>query len=166
MKKAFLLFLLLSLAGRFSFGQALPGKPVPVTKIVKVKQPLIIIGTLETNALSLVVAPENLQILKTYQDSLDLRVFGEKGEGGVVIAALKDKAPLFRLPEVLDHFKVPAASRHLKIMVDQVLVSPELFLADVKRIARIEKVRQDLSAPLRYSFREEEEFLNVVTVKD
>ena len=77
------------------------------------KQPLLFIGNLETKYGSLFIDEDNLRILETYTDSTQLQHFGEKGKDGVVIAELKNKVPLFRLEEVLDHYHVPAANRHV-----------------------------------------------------
>lgn len=41
-----------------------------------------------------------------------------------------------------------------------------LFLADINRIEKIEKVKQDITAPMRYSFNKDEEYLNIVTKKE
>lgn len=168
MKKALTISFLLIFYTGFTFAQLLPGQPGAYKKmaIVKIKQPLVIIGTLETNYNSLVIDPANLRIIKTYQDSLQLAAFGEKGKEGVVLAEIKNKIPLLRLEEVLDYYKIPAPNRTLKVMVNKALINSDLFLADVQRIEKIEKIKQDLAAPFRYSFDKDEEYLNIVTVKD
>ena len=130
------------------------------------KQPLIIIGALETNYNNLVIDPDNLKIIKTYKASPELVAFGEKGKDGVILAELKNKTPLLRLEDILDYFKVPAKDRTLKILVNEALVNPDLFLADVKRIEKIERIKQDVTSIMRYSFNKDEEYLNIVTVKE
>lgn len=165
MNKTLTVFLLLILFSGLSFGQLLPDKQGPnqKTQLVKMKQPLIILGSLETNYNNLVIDPANLKIIKTYEDSLELVAFGEKGKDGVVLAQLKNETPLLRLEDALDYYQVPAKDRTLKVLVNKALVNPDLFLAAVKRI---ERIKQDVTSIMRYSFNKDEEYLNIVTVKE
>ena len=167
MKKT-LLLLLLALSGSFSFGQVMPNPAIlyQKTAIVKLKQPLIVIGHLNTNYNSLIMDPDNLRIIKTYSDSLELLSFKDNGKDGVILAELKIKTPLLKLDEVLDYYKVSADKRTLKVLVDNRPVNPGLFLADVKKIKRIEVTKQDAASPVRYSWDKDEEFLNIVTIGD
>jgi len=167
MKKIGLVFLLLTFYSHIALGQFLPQTPfLPKTIIVTVKQPLIIIGSLETNHHSLIMDQRNLKIIKTYTDSLELVPFGEKGQGGIILAQLKTNIPLLRLDEVLDYYKIPAADRTLKVMVDNSLIDPDLFLADFARIIKIEKTKQAITSPFLYSLNKDEEYLNIVTQKN
>lgn len=167
MKKVFLIGLLLTFYSHISFGQFLPEtQAYPKTIIATVKQPLLIISTLETNYYSLIIDRRNLQVIKAYSDSLELVPFGEKGQGGIILARLKNNVPLLRLEDVLDYYKIPAADRTLKVMVNNSLVNPNLFLADVSRIIKIEKAKQDITSPMLYSLNKDEEYLNIITVKD
>ena len=168
MKKTLLLLLLLALSGSFSFGQVAPSPEILYRKtgIVKLKQPLIVIGHLKTNYHSLLMDPDNLKIIKTYADSLELAAFGEEGKDGVILAELKIKTPLLKLDEVLDYYKVSPDNRTLKVLVDNRPVNSELFLADVKKIKRIEVTKQDAASPIRYSWNKDEEFLNIVTIRE
>ncbi|GEO03123.1 hypothetical protein AAE02nite_07870 [Adhaeribacter aerolatus] len=124
------------------------------------------IGALETDYHSLIIDRSNLEIIKTYEDSLELVPFGEKGKDGIILARLKTNTPLLRLDEVLDYYKVPASDLRLKVLVDKRGVNPDLFLADVKRIKSIQKTKQDLTSVMRYSFNPDEEYLNIETVKE
>ena len=167
MKKT-LLLLLLALSGSFSFGQVMPNPAIlyQKTAIVKLKQPLIVIGHLNTNYNSLIMDPDNLRIIKTYSDSLELLSFKDNGKDGVILAELKVKTPLLKLDEILDYYKVAPDKRTLKVLVDNRPVNPGLFLADVKKIKRIEVTKQDAASPVRYSWDKDEEFLNIVTIGD
>ena len=165
MKKT-LLLLLLALSSSFSFGQVMPDPAIlyQKTAIVKLKQPLIVIGHLKTNYNSLIMDPDNLRIIKTYADSLELLPFGDNGKDGVILAELKIKTPLLKLDEVLDYYKVSPDKRTLQVLVDNRPVNPGLFLADIKKIKRIEVTRQNAASPVRYSWDKDEEFLNIVTI--
>ena len=168
MNKAVAMFLLLIFYSPIIFSQVLPGTPRAYSKtaIVTVRQPLVIIGTLETTYHNLIIDRDNLEVIKTYKDSLELVPFGEKGKGGIVLARLKKNVPLLRLEEVFDLYKVPAANRTLKIMVNKRLINPALFLADVSAIIKIEKIKQDITNPLLYSLNKDEEFLNFVVAEE
>lgn len=166
MKKAPLIFFFLLISCcNFCFGQFLPD-PRAKTGIAKIKLPLVIIDSMATEYSSLVIHPKNLKIVKTYEDSLELVPFGEKGEGGVVIAESVNKTTLWRLPAVLEYFKIPAQKQPLKVLVNKALINPNLFLADIERIERIEVVKQDAFALFLYSFNKNEEYLNIVTRKE
>lgn len=167
MKKT-LVLLLLALSGSISFGQVMPDPAIlyQKTAIVKLKQPLIEIGHLNTNYNSLIMDPDNLRIIKTYSDSWELLAFNENGKDGVILAELKTKTPLLKLDEVLDYYKVAPDKRNLKVLVDNRPVNPALFLADVNKIKRIEVTKQDAASPVRYSWDKDEEFLNIVTIGD
>ncbi|MGV3589597.1 MAG: hypothetical protein ACO1OF_21500 [Adhaeribacter sp.] len=133
-----------------------------------IEQPLIFIGTLETSYNSLILDLNNLKILETYTDWIQLEQFGEKGRAGVIIAELKNQTPLLRLEEVLDYFQVPASRRHLKVLIDKKFIDRELFLADVKQIKIIEYLevtQQDilLSPFYKNEWVLGEKYLNLVT---
>ncbi len=127
--------------------------------------PLLLLENQETSFNSLIVDQEDILVKKTYTDSLLLVSLGEKAKHGVVVAELKSKRPLFRLEHVLDYYKVSAEKRQLRVLVNNKLVDPKLLLADITRIAKVEVVIQDKHSPIRYSWNENEEFLNIVTVK-
>jgi hypothetical protein len=179
MKKINALAALSLLLSYYSFGQVFPNNQVIINKpdiprnqeaiIVEINQPLLFIGNLETKYGSLFIDEDNLRILETYTDSTQLVHFGEKGKDGVIVAELKNKVPLFRLGEVLDHFHVPTANRHLKVLVDKKFINAELFLADIKLFSRIELLevtQQDilLSPVYNSHWVLGEKYLNIVII--
>lgn len=168
MKKPALVIFFLFVYSVFSLGQLIPSKTGFPTKtiIVNITMPLVIIDSMETDDNSLIIHPDNYKIKVMYRDSLELIPFGEKGKGGVVIAETVNNTRLWRLPAVLNYFKISAQNRKLKVLVDHVLIHPHLFLADINKIERIEVEKQDLLAPYRYSFNTKEKFLNIVTRKE
>ncbi|QMU29180.1 hypothetical protein [Adhaeribacter radiodurans] len=179
MKNILILILLIFINNSYSYGQ-IEGRTYPrvdtypVGGSLKIERdhPLILIGTLETNAPSLILNPENLLIVKTYQEPNDLKFFGDKGVNGVLIGELKEKTPLLRLDEVLDYFEVPVTDRYLKVLVDKNLVDPALFLADVKRIKKIEVLEvteQEVLLNLVYNHWAKvkgEKYLNIITQEE
>jgi hypothetical protein len=181
MSKLVLMVLFLLLVQPFSYAQ-LPDRERTISRVdtypiggslrIDREHPLIIIGSLETNLPSLIMDPENIQIVKTYQEPAEIKYFGDKGVNGVLVGELKTKIPLLKLDEVLDYFEVPPANRHLPIMVDRNLVDPELLLADVHRIKKIEVfevTQQDVLSSLVYNHWIEvvgEKYLNIITAED
>lgn len=134
--------------------------------------PLLLIGSLETKMPSLIMDPENLKIIKTYQEPDEIKFFGNKGLNGVVVAELVTKIPLLQLEEVLDFFNVPENNRHLPVMIDRNLVDPKFFLADINKIKKIEVfevTQQDVLSSLVYNHWVKvvgQKFLNIITVED
>ncbi|RDC63459.1 hypothetical protein [Adhaeribacter pallidiroseus] len=181
MRKLVLIVLFLWLVHPFSYAQLIERErafsrvdtyPIGGSLRISRDHPLIIIGSLETNLPSLILDPENLQIVKTYQEPAEIKYFGDKGVNGVLVGELKTKIPLLKLDEVLDYFEIPAANRHLPVMVDRNLVDPNLFLADVHRIKKIEVfevTQQDVLSSLIYNHWVEvvgEKYLNIITMED
>ena len=129
------------------------------------KQPLIILDNYETRSGSLVMDKESLEVLKEYEGPAAAKLFGNKGEDGVMVAKVKGNAVLLRLDNVLDYFEVPAANKTLTVLVDNRVIDPDLFLADVRQIEKIEVTKQDITSPMLLSLDREEKFLNIVTKK-
>ncbi|MGV3541516.1 MAG: hypothetical protein ACO1OQ_16990 [Rufibacter sp.] len=157
----------------FCFAQALPGarqpKPRFSQRIISFQaptsEPILVIGSQETSLGSLVVHPQDLAIKEMYRDSVLLSALPGRGKNGIIVGELKSKRPLFRLDHVLELFNVPEEKRSLKVLVNQQPVNPALFLADVQQIEKVEVTKQDPTKPMRLSFDEQEEFLNIVTAK-
>ncbi|PSR54207.1 hypothetical protein AHMF7605_12080 [Adhaeribacter arboris] len=182
MKKILILILMVLLSKASSFGQMqeLEGRAYPrvdtypIGGSLKIENdyPLILIGTLETNAPSLIMDSKNLLIVRRFQDPSEIKFFGDKGVNGVLVAELKEKVPLLRLEEVLDYFEVPQNVRYLKVLVDKNLINPELFLADVKKIKKIEVLEvteQEVLLNLFYNHWAKvkgEKYLNIITAEE
>lgn len=177
MKKALLIILLVFCFSFYSFGQQ--KRPLPTntdlfprggTLTHEQDLPLIIIGTLETNASSLVMDQDNLRIVKIYDEPKELKFFGEKGNSGIMVAELKTRIPLLRLDEVLDHYNVPDNNRHLPVLVDKRSINPALFLADVKKIQKLEVfevTEEDVVLSLVYNrWTKGDKYLNIVTKQE
>ncbi|MDB5262030.1 MAG: hypothetical protein JWQ14_1311 [Adhaeribacter sp.] len=175
MKKLIAIASLVLMSGFYAFGQKMlipisstDTFPKGGTLTNETDFPLIVIGAYETNAPSLLLEPENLRVLLTYKEPWELKYFGHKGNHGVVVAELKTPIPLLRLDEVLDYFKVRAPNRQLKVLVDKKIINPELFLADVKKILKIEIFevsQEDVMLSLVYNqWVKGDKYLNIITV--
>ncbi len=168
----FLAFSTLYVSGQFLPNNRADGRiPIPVSGklfITKTEQPLLFIGNLETKQSSLILDQENLKILEIYPDSVSVKHFGEKGRDGVIVAELKNKIPLFRLEETLDYFKIPASQRTYKVLVNKRFINPDFFLADVKKIIRLEtyvatQADIQLSPFYHHGWELGETYLNIIT---
>ncbi|WP_210489580.1 hypothetical protein [Rufibacter aurantiacus] len=159
--------------GQFLYGQALPNlepipaKPMPrLTASVQMYEPLLLLGSQETDYASLVVDPKEIIVVKAFRDSAVLASMGPAASSGVYLIKLKNKKTLLKLEDVLDYFQVPQEQRHLRILLNKQPFNKNRFLADVKRIIRIEVMTQDKVSPYRLSWDEHEQFLNIVTVQE
>ncbi|QCR21468.1 hypothetical protein [Pontibacter sp. SGAir0037] len=166
----FSFFLVLSFA-TVSFSQDLQQKSTTLTNIrassLNGEQPLVFIDSLATKINHLVIKPSQIEVLKIYKGASALKIFGEKGENGVVLVELKKDIPLQRLNKVYDHFKVSQANRKLKVLLNKsLLVDQQFFLADLSQIEKIEVTKLDATSPRKWSFNEDESYLNIVTVKE
>ncbi|RDV12997.1 hypothetical protein DXT99_21705 [Pontibacter diazotrophicus] len=129
-----------------------------------VARPLVVIGSQETTSDALILDPTNIQHLNVYKGEKAVEKFGDKGKEGVVVVELKETVPLARLPEIFEQFNVSKKGQTLTVAIDGKHVSePELLLADLRQIKKVEVKPFDVTAPSRWTF--DEEYLNIVTVQ-
>ncbi|RNI23497.1 hypothetical protein EFB08_18350 [Rufibacter latericius] len=128
-------------------------------------EPLLLLGSQETDYTSLVVDPKEIIVVQTYKDSAMLAEMGHKARNGVLLIRLKNQKTLLKLEDVLDYFEVPPTQRQLRVLVNKQPVNPEHFLADIKRITKVEVITLDKISPSRISWDENEQFLNIVTIQ-
>ena len=149
-----------------SFERVLPSREPPKFAGIRVNtELLVLLDAQETTLSALVVDQEDLLIKQIYKDSTLLAPLPGKAKNGILVAELKSKRPLFRLDHVLAYFKVPAEQRSLRVLLNNRLVNPDLLLADITRIDKIEVTKQDKTSRVRFGWDENEEYLNIVTVK-
>ncbi|WP_162052908.1 hypothetical protein [Pontibacter pamirensis] len=129
-----------------------------------VARPLVIIGSQETAYDALILDPDKIQHLNVYKGEKALEKFGDKGKEGVVVMTLKKEITLARLPEIFEQFHVSEKGQKLTVAIDGKHVSePELLLADLRQIKKVEVKPFDVTAPSRWTF--DEKYLNIVTVQ-
>jgi hypothetical protein len=138
---------------------------MPRLAIIRVEGPLLLLGSQKTDYASLVVDPKEITVLETYKDSTILATMGNEAKNGISVIELKNPKTLLNLEQVLDYFDVPPAQRQLRILLNKKPINESRFLADLKRIERIEVITLDKLSPYRISWDENEQFLNIVTVK-
>ncbi|WP_181306684.1 hypothetical protein [Rufibacter sp. XAAS-G3-1] len=142
-------------------------KPMPRLAVVTTgsHEPLLLLGSQKTDFASMVVDPKEIKVVKAYKDSAILANMGYEARHGVLLIELKSKKPLLNLEHVLDYFEVPPTQRQLRVLLNRQPVNESRFLADVKRIVKIEVITLDKISPYRISWDENEQFLNIVTVQ-
>lgn len=127
-------------------------------------RPLVVIDAKETSMEALILDKNKIQSLSVYKGDKAVEEFGKKGKEGVVVIELKEAVPLVRLPEIFERFKVTEQAKKLTIAIDGKHVpNPELLLADIRQISKVEVTVYDVTAPSRWTF--DEEYLNIVTVQ-
>ncbi|KAA3440660.1 hypothetical protein [Rufibacter hautae] len=146
--------------------EPIPARPMPRLASVQMHEPLLLLGSQETDYASLVVDPKEIVIVKAYRDSAILASMGPAASSGVYLIKLKNKKTLLKLEDVLDYFQVPQEQRHLRILLNKQPLNRSRFLADVKRIIKIDVMTQDKISLYRLSWDENEQFLNIVTVQE
>ncbi|WP_242916265.1 hypothetical protein [Pontibacter liquoris] len=142
--------------------------PATITKQVSITQPrpYLLVGSEEGAMNALVLHPDHIQRMDVLKGPVAIAKYGDKAKAGAVVMTLKNDTKLARLQEVYAAFKVPAQQQNLKIAIDDKLVSkPELLLAYLPDIARVEVKQQDVTAPARFSFDPDEPYLNIVTLQ-
>ena len=127
-------------------------------------RPLVVIGSQQTTMDALILDPDIIQRMHVYKGEEAVEKFGDKGKEGVVVMKLKEAVPLARLPEIYERFNVTEQAKKLTVAIDGKHVpNPELLLADLQRIKKVEVKLYDVTAPSRWTF--DEEYLNIATVQ-
>lgn len=121
-------------------------------------------GDAETVKSALILDPQHIQSINVYKGTEAIDKFGSKAKDGAIVIALKSDVALVRLAQVFAAFKVPAQQQNLPVAIDDKLVDkPELLLANLEEIDKVEVKKQDVSAPVRFSFDEDALYLNIIT---
>lgn len=144
-------------------GSLLPS--VTLHASVPLSKPLLLVNEQETSYNALVLDEAKLEIDTVLKNIVATEKYGDKARDGVILARTKDNVQLVRLEQILNHFQVPSLSRDLQVLINGKLVKPELILADISNIEKIEVTTLDVTSPYRYSWDENEKYLNIVTKK-
>ena len=90
--------------------------------------------------------------------------YGNKAKDGAIVMAVKQDISLARIAQVYAAFNVPAQQQTLPVAIDDKMVgNPQLLLANIKEIVKLEVKKQDVTAATRFSFDEDALYLNIVT---
>ncbi len=108
------------------------------------------------------LAPENIESIEVYKDENATARFGDKAKDGAIVIKTVTSIKLATIQDIYKHYSIPAAQQNLKVVVNNQLVKePSLILANLKQIEKVEIMHQDITAPVRWSLSDEEEFLHI-----
>lgn len=104
---------------------------------------------------------ESAEVLK-HEKATDK--FGEKARDGAVLIKAKSTAEWSTLQDIYTQYGIPAAQQNLRVVINNQLVKDtSLILANLEQIKKVEIVKQDITAPVRWSLNDEEEFLHITS---
>ncbi|WP_018479423.1 hypothetical protein [Pontibacter roseus] len=158
--------ILLTCCGLTAFAQQELIHPKERAKQVMVSsdhtQPYVLVNDQETKQGALVISPQSIESVNVYKDANATARFGDKAKDGAIVLHTKPGVQLARLADIYTYFEVPVAQQHLKVVIgNQLIKNTDLILAELEEIERVEVVKQDIVAPVRWSLNEEEEFLKI-----
>ena len=91
------------------------------------------------------------------------RKFGDKAKDGAVLLEVKQASDLATIKDIYTRFAIPAEQQSLRVIINNKLVKDtSLILADLDQIEKVAIVKQDITAPVRWSLNDEEEFLHIM----
>lgn len=123
--------------------------------------PLVLVKEQETTVSAILINPDDIESITVVKGAEATKQFAEKGQHGVILLEPKAGLQLVRLHEVYDAFKVPTQERTLTVAVNGKHVKhPELLLADIRQIERVE-IADFTTSATRWSF--DAQYLNIVT---
>lgn len=108
------------------------------------------------------LAPENIESIDVYKDENATAKFGDKAKDGAIVIKAKTSIKLATIQDIYTKYSIPVAQQSLKVVINNQLVKdPNLILANLKQIEKVEIMQQDIFAPVRWSLDDEEEFLHI-----
>lgn len=133
--------------------------------VVSQPQPYIEVGGRQVAQASLVLIParhiESAEVLKG-DDATGK--FGDKAKDGAVILDVKQASELATIQDIYTRFAIPAAQQNLRVVINNQLVKDtSLIVANLEQIEKVEVRKQDITAPVRWSFNDEEAFLHITS---
>jgi hypothetical protein len=110
------------------------------------------------------LVPENIESVEVLKDTNATNKFGEKAKDGAILITAKPTIVLLTIQDIYTHFSIPAAQQNLKVIINNQLVKDtSLILASLDQIEKVEVRKQDITAPVRWSLNDEEEFLHIIS---
>ena len=109
------------------------------------------------------IAPENIESIEVLKNEKATSKFGDKAKDGAILIKAKPTVKLVNLQGIYTRFRIPAAQQNLKVVINnQLIKDTSLILANLDQIEKVEVVKQDVAAPVRWSLNDEEEFLHII----
>ncbi|MHC2990988.1 hypothetical protein OB13_05095 [Pontibacter sp. HJ8] len=130
-------------------------------------QPYIQVNGQQTVQPSLILfSPETIESVEVHKDANATNKFGKKAKDSAILIQTKPGVTLARLQDIYTHFAIPSAQQNLKVVINSKLIrDTNLILADLNMIEHVQVVKQEVTAPVRWSLNDEEEFLHIIPKK-
>ncbi|WP_299703158.1 hypothetical protein [uncultured Pontibacter sp.] len=132
--------------------------------VMQEPQPYIQINGQQINKTTLaLLSPDNIASIEVLKDANATTKFGEKAKDGAILIKTNPATKLAKLQDIYTHFGIPAAQQQLQVVINNQLVKDTgLILANLDQIEKVEVVKQEITAPVRWSLNEDEEFLHII----
>lgn len=132
-----------------------------------VEQPLVFVNGLEVDWNTLILSNDNIAETNILaKGTPEAKKLDPTGEKNVAFLKTKEGINLIKFEQVMDHFKIPESQRNLKVSIARrSLVKPELLLADLNEIERIEVAEAGAREFIQWGWNPEDKFLNIVLKK-
>ncbi|WP_224744105.1 hypothetical protein [Pontibacter aquaedesilientis] len=109
------------------------------------------------------IAPENIESIKVLKDEHATNTFGDKAKDGAILIKSKPTVKLDNLQGIYTRFRIPADQQILRVVINnQLIKDTSLILANLDQVEKVEVVKQDATAPVRWSLNDEETFLHII----
>jgi hypothetical protein len=131
--------------------------------IVQQPQPYIEIDGRQVAQPSLVlIAAKYIEKAEVLKGEKATSKFGDKAKDGAVILDVKPATELATIHDIYTHFRIPASQQNLRVVINNQLVKDtSLILANLDQIEKVEIEKQEVTAPVRWSLNDEDEFLYI-----
>ncbi|MBF8963653.1 hypothetical protein I0P70_10375 [Pontibacter sp. FD36] len=133
--------------------------------IVQQPQPYIEVDGKQVAQASLVlIAASHIESAEVLKDEKATEKFGDKAKDGAVLLKTDPTAKWVTIQDIYTHYRIPAPQQNLRVIINNQLVKDtSLILANLEQIEKVEVKKQDITAPVRWSLNDEEEFLHITS---
>lgn len=133
--------------------------------IVQQPQPYIEVDGKQVAQASLVlITARHIESAEVLKDEKAIEKFGDKAKDGAILLKTDPKAKWVTIQDIYTHYRIPATQQYLRVIINNQLVKDtSLILANLEQIEKVEVKKQDITAPVRWSLNDEEEFLYITS---
>jgi uncharacterized transporter YbjL len=109
------------------------------------------------------IAAKHIESTEVLKDKKATDRFGDKAKDGAIIMKTKP-AEWATIQDIYTQFGIPDAQQNMKVVINNQLVKDtSLILANLEQIEKVEVKKQDITAPVRWSMNDYEEFLYIIS---
>ncbi len=129
-------------------------------------KPLVLVDNQETDKAALILHSSRIKSIDVLKTDASAK-YGKKAKDGVVILTLKEPSQLVRMEQIYSKYKISEDHRKLRVLIDGALIpDKKIILADLRDVSKVEVKKQEPTATTRWSFNEDELFLQIFSNKD